>query len=79
MTEARDVLVTRNVSVSCATKHLNKVSSNSCGVFVSVTVQCFLETLNTMVTLHNMYLRSKHEKNIFQRYNQLRNMIKVDQ
>ena len=37
-----------------------------------------METLNTMVTLQNQYLQSKNEKNIFQRYNQLRSMIKVD-
>ena len=40
--------------------------------------QCYLETLNTMVTLQNQYLQSKNEKNIFHRYNQLRSMIKVD-
>ena len=62
VTETRDALVTRNVTVSSATKHLNK---------------CYLETLNTMVTLQNQYLQSKNEKNIFQRYNRLRNMIKV--
>jgi len=60
--EARDVLVSRNVAMARATKHLNK---------------CYLETLNSMVTLQNQYLESKNEKNIFQRYNHLRHMIKV--
>ena len=39
--------------------------------------QCYIETLNTMVTLQNQYLESKNEKNIFQRYSLLRAMIKV--
>ena len=39
--------------------------------------QCYVDTLNTMVTLQNQYLESKNEKNIFHRYNRLRSMVKV--
>ena len=39
--------------------------------------QCYVDTLNTMVTLQNQYMESKNEKNIFHRYNRLRSMVKV--
>ena len=79
VTETRDALVTRNVTVFSATKYLNKVSFIWAETFCQTSpCQCYLETLNTMVTLQNQYLQSKNEKNIFQRYNQLRSMIKVD-
>ena len=43
----------------------------------SALTQCYLESLNAVVTLQNTYLEAKAEKNIFQRYTQLRNMIKA--
>jgi len=60
--ETREVLVTRNVTITRASRHLDK---------------CYLATLNCVVTLQNQYLESKNVKNIFQRYTKLRAMIKV--
>ena len=39
--------------------------------------ESFQQSLATLVTLHNKYLRSKDVKNVFQRYALLRDMIKV--
>ena len=79
MDEARDVLVGRNVTLARASRHLGQVlGSEQHSVHSSVLwPQCYLESLNAVVTLQNTYLEAKAEKNIFQRYTQLRNMIKA--
>lgn len=60
--ESRDVLVTRNVLLTRAARHLNKL---------------YLATLNCLVNLQNEYIDSKNVKNVFQRYNQLKAMVKT--
>jgi len=59
--ESRTVLVSQNTKYSHAIKLLN---------------ECCLQTLTTLVTLHNKYLRSKEVTNIFNRYALMREMIK---
>ena len=80
--ESRDVLVNRNVALNRASDHLTKVSAKKNKlplnfVMMVFSLQCYIETLNSMVTLQNQYLESKNEKNIFHRYNRLRSMVKV--
>ena len=80
--ESRDVLVNRNVALNRASDHLTKVSAKKNKfplnfAMMMFSLQCYIETLNSMVTLQNQYLESKNEKNIFHRYNRLRSMVKV--
>lgn len=59
--EPRDVLVERHNRLSAAIRILN---------------EAYQISLSTLVTLHNNYLRSKEEKNVFSRYSLMRVMIK---
>lgn len=55
-------MVTRNVLLVRASRHLNKL---------------YLAALNSLVSLQNEYLESKSVKNVFHRYNQLKAMVKT--
>ena len=60
--ESRTTLVDQNERLSQASRIL---------------AESYQQALTTLVTLHNKYLRSKENKNIFNRYSLMREMIKV--
>ncbi len=64
MSESRDTLVDRYNRATYAGRVLSEI---------------YQICLSNLVTLHNSYLRSKEEKNVLQRYNLLRSMIKVSE
>ena len=54
------------------------LSKKYMGLYLFNIVFIFFQiSLSTLVTLHNNYLRSKEEKNVFNRYSLMREMIKV--